>query len=593
MPFGSRPPPRRRSNSRSRFRLAWLSVILTLAFAAMGSRLFVVQIMNASAYAKLAEDQRVRTIEFPARRGAIFDRSGEPLAISVDLKTIYADPALVEDPRPEAEQLAPLLHLDVAELEEKLRGRAEGSRFEYLARQVKPKVAAKVRALDLPGIYMLSEAKRYYPGGSLAAHVLGLTDTDGNGIAGIESEYDSILEGRPGHQTLEQDPSGRVLPQAASSYVEPVPGRSLFLTIDKEIQYFTELALAQAAKEYNAAGASAIVMRPATGEILALANVPDFDPNKGGDATAEQLRNRAITDVYEPGSAFKVVALSAAIEEGVVTPETTYTVPDSFPYYDRVFNDSHPHETLAMTVREIMEQSSNVGTIKIALDLGATRLSDYVDRFGFGSRTGLDFPGESSGIVLPLDMWSGTTLATVPMGQGVAVTPLQLISFYGALANNGVWVEPKLLAASLTGAGTMQMSPEPAARRLMAETTAANVVSILTGVVEKGTGIEAQIPGYRVAGKTGTAQKPADTGGYGNDYVASFAGFAPAQDPQIVAIVVLDDPDPIWGGSTAAPTFRRIVEFALRHLGVAPTGDAVKAAQEIEAEQAVMPSTLD
>ena len=559
--------------------------LLMLAFAGMGARLFFLQIVEAPAYAKLASSQRAAVITFPARRGTILARGGESLGISVDLQTVYADPSLVEAPAREARRLAPVLDMGTRRIARLLRGTRPGSRFEYVARQIGPRKAAAVRRLDLPGIYLEAEPKRLYPNRRLASQVLGFVGTDGAGLAGIENQYESILRGRPGRMTLEQDPSGRPLPQADFSYDRPTAGRSLFLTIDKDIQYLTELALADAARRYGAQSGTAIVMAPGTGEVLAMANVPSFDPNSFAEAPQEAQRNRAVTDVFEPGSAYKIVAAAAALEERVVTPRTTFVVPDELPYADRVFHDSHWHETEEMTVAEIIEQSSNVGTIKIGLELGGERLDDYVRRFGFGTPTGLDFPGESGGIVLPRKDWSGSTIATVPIGQGIAVTAMQMASAYSTLANDGVWVEPQLLHATVDGEGRAHRSAPSDPRRVVSRRTARQMTKILTGVVDEGTGIEAQIPGYEVAGKTGTAQKPLPTGGYGNSYVATFAGYAPARDPQVAVIVVLDDPVPIWGGLTAAPTFRTITQFALRHLGVPPTGNASRAAAEIEADQ--------
>ncbi len=579
-----------RRRSRSPKRLIVMFFLFALAFLGMASRLFVLQIVEGDRFARLAVAQRDRVIEFPARRGAILDREGEPLAISVDLHTVWTDPQNVADPRGEAAKLAPVLGLQKRELELKLSCEC---RFQYLARQVGPKVAQKVKELDLPGIYLEAEPKRYYPGRRLASHVLGFVDIDGHGLEGIESQYEDILEGTPGSMTLEQDPSGNELPQAEYSYERARPGRTLLLTIDKELQYFTQATLASATRDFSASGGTAIVMRPATGEILALANAPDFDPNKPGDFEEADRRNRAITDVYEPGSAYKIVTASGALEEGAVTPRTTFVVPDSYAYSDRVFHDSHPHPTEKMTVSEIIEQSSNVGTIQIGLRLGGKKLDGYVRRFGFGSKTGLDFPGESPGIVLDRADWSGPTIATIPIGQGIAVTPLQMAAAYSTIANGGTWVEPKLLAATMGTNGRLEASPPAASRRVVSRSTARQMTAILSKVTEKGTGIEAQIPGYAVAGKTGTAQKPLDTGGYGNSYIGSFAGFAPSDRPEIVVIVVLDEPSPIWGGSTAAPTFKTITQFALRHLGISPTGNAVKAAREIEAEQGADAATYD
>ncbi len=567
--------------------------MFSLAFVAMGARLATLQIVEAPEFAELAVEQRERDLAFPARRGAILDRAGEPLAISVDLHTVFADPAHVSDARSEAEKLAPVLGLKPDAIEAKLRGSWPGDRFEYLARQIEPRVARVVRRLDLPGIYLTSEPKRYYPGGRLASHVLGFVDIDGEGLEGIELQYDHILEGRPGRMTLEQDPAGRPLPQAEFTFERPEPGRSLFLTIDKELQYFTELTLAQAAHTHHAEAGTAMVMKPGTGEILALANIPDFDPNRPGRYSTVERRNRALIDIYEPGSAYKIVAASGALNEKILSPRTPFTVPDSFAYSDRVFHDSHPHATERMTFTEIIEQSSNVGTIQIGLKLGGRLIDEYVRAFGFGARTGLDFPGESRGIVLDPEEWSGSTIATIPIGQGIAVTPLQMITAYSVIANDGVWIEPKLLHSTMRSAGRIVASRPAARKRVLGRRPARKMVKILTGVTTRGTGIEAQVPGYQVAGKTGTAQKPLPGGGYGNSYVASFAGFAPARDPAVIVIVVLDDPSPIWGGSSAAPTFRTITEFALRHLGVPPTTNAERAAQEIEADHADEPVAHD
>lgn len=585
--------PRKRPRSRSPRRLVSLFVLLVVAYVCIGFRLVQLQIVEAPAYARRALDQRQRLIELPARRGAIFDRNGEPLAISVQLKTIFADPAHVTDAAGAAARLAPVLEQPRETLEANLRGSAPGDRFEYLARQIEPEVAREIEGLNLPGVYVKTEPKRYYPGARLAAHVLGLVDIDGNGLAGVELQYDSLLRGRAGQMLLEQDPSGRPLPQADFEHTRARPGRSLFLTIDKEIQYATQLALADAVERYGAVSATAIVMRPKTGEILAMANVPDFDPNSAGDFEPEVQRNRALTDMYEPGSAYKLVTVAGALQERVVSPTTTFAVADRVQVADRIVRDSHSHAVEKMTVTQIIEKSSNVGTIQLGLALGRDRLTKYIKRFGFGRPTGLDFPGEAPGIVLEKDEWSGSTIANVPIGQGIAVTPLQMAAAYSTVANDGVSVEPKLVASTLDAHGRVQPSPPAAARRVVSRRTARLVTDMLRGVVERGTGIEAQIPGYRVAGKTGTAQKPLPGGGYGESYIGSFAGFAPANRPALAAVVVLDEPTPIWGGSTAGPTFRTITEFALRHLGIAPSGNAERAARAIEAERAGGPIVHD
>ncbi len=564
--------------------------MFVVAFAAMGVRLFTLQVLERSSYEAMAARQRLRIVSFPARRGAIFDRNGRPLAISVDTESIYTDPTMVRDIKRTARKLSRVLDIPPAVIEQRLHGTSP--RFGYIARQLDPKTAARVKRLALPGIYLRAEPKRFYPGGRLASQTIGFTNIDGRGIAGVELQYNDLLQGTPGTMTLEQDPAGRPLPQAKFTETEAVPGRSLLLTIDKELQYFTQLTLDSAVQRFHALDGTAIVMRPSTGEILALANDPDYDPNHPGAFPAENLRNQALTDIYEPGSAFKIVTASAALQSKTVTPRTTFSVPYSLQVADRAIHDAESHGTESMTVKQIIDQSSNVGTVEIGLRLGKDLIDHFVRLFGFGSKTGLDFPGESAGIVIPKDEWSGSSIANIPIGQGVAVTPMQLAAAYATLANGGKWVEPKLLHGTLDGAGRMHPSAPPATRRVVSKKTAEQMTKILEGVVTNGTGIAAAIPGYRVAGKTGTAQKPLPSGGYGNHYEASFVGYAPANDPAIVVLVRLDDPTPIWGGYTAAPTFQAIAQFALRHLGVAPTGNAARqAANEPATTQGSIPGS--
>lgn len=547
----------------------------------MASRLFVLQVVESPAYAQLAEQQRTRYGTFPARRGALLDREGRALAISVDLKTVYADPTLVEDPAATADKLARILKMPPELIAASLT--APDTRFQFIKRQVDPDVARRIEELNLAGIGMQTEAKRVYPDGRLASHVLGFVNVDGLAQEGIEAAYDDILEGTPGRMRLEQDPEGRPLPQAEFSYEAPVPGESLLLSIDKDIQFDTELALAEAVRAYHATSGSAIVMDPRSGEILAMANVPNFDPNYFNTSDPDERRNRALTDVYEPGSVFKVVTLSAALSEGAVTPSSRFVVPDELQVADRVIHDSHYHPTESMTVRQIIKESSNVGTVMVGQKLGGEKLDAWVHRFGFGTASGLDFPAESPGIVIPLQQWSGSSIANIPIGQGIAVTPLQMLSAYATVANKGMWVEPKLLHASIRNGDKAVGARPPTSRRVMPASVARVIVEILTEVVSEGTGVEGQIPGYDVAGKTGTAQQPLPTGGYGDVYAASFAGFAPAKHPRIAGIVVLANPDPIWGGSTAAPTFKVIMQDALQELGVAPTNNAERAALTINA----------
>ena len=586
-------PSAKGRGSRSPRRLVALFVMFVLMFSAIGARLFVLQAVQFPRYARLAAEQRGRELTFAAQRGTIFDRSGESLAVSVELQTVFTDPVHVKDAYWTAKQLARVIGLPARVIEKKLHGSFPGDRFEYLARQVAPKVAKEVEKLDLPGVYMRPEPKRIYPSDRLASHVLGFVNADGDALEGIEFQYDDVLRGEPGRMTLEQDPSGRPLPQAEFIYERAEPGRSLYLTLDRDIQLITQEALAQAMRQHGADAASAIVMRPDTGEILALANMPDYDPNHFGDFTDLERRNRAVTDNYEPGSAFKIVTASAGLQEGVFDPSTTISVPDELQVADRVIHDSHYHAVESMTVTEIIEQSSNVGTVMLGLKLEPELIDQWIRRFGFGRETGLDFPGEAAGIVLDLEDWWGSSIGTIPLGQGIAVTPIQMAAAFSTIANGGVWVEPKLVHATMEQNGDMTRSAPPARRRVLSRRTSHRMIEILRRVVAEGTGVMAQIPGYSVAGKTGTAQKPLSTGGYGNSHIASFVGMAPARHPEIVAIVTLDEPDPIWGGATAAPTFKVIAEEALRQLGVPPARNAERSAASIAAEQASEPTPRD
>ncbi len=316
-----------------------------------------------------------------------------------------------------------------------------------------------------------------------------------------------------------------------------------------------------------------------------LANLPDYDPNSYNKFSDEERRNRALADVYEPGSIFKAITLAGALNERTVTPKTKFEVPDQLQVADRVIHDSSPHAAQRMNVREIITQSSNVGTVKIGQKLGGEGLDEYVHRFGFGKKTGLDFPGESPGIVRPLEDWSGSSIGNIPIGQGVAVTPLQMVSAFATIANDGVWVEPRLLTGIIGDDTKLTPATASSKRRVVKAGVARTVTDILSDVVSDGTGLHAQIPGYEVAGKTGTAQKVLEEGGYGDDYFASFAGYAPAKRPEVAAIVILDSPSPIYGGLTAAPTFKIIVQRALRELAVPPSNNAERAARAIEADE--------
>jgi cell division protein FtsI (penicillin-binding protein 3) len=560
---------------RLRFRPGLRLIALLSAFLAgsgvIGGRLVQVQGLDSRRFAALAADQRERRFVLPPQRGLILDREGRPLAMSVDMQTVVANPRVVrdEDRTATARSIAEALGADPASILAKL---SKPNGFVYLARKIDPAAAERVRRLGVPGVEVLPESKRVYPGGRLASHILGFAGLDNEGLEGLERQYDDLLRGRPGELLIERDPTGRSIPVGRNSQTAPVAGHDLVLTIDREIQHTAQAALAQAVTTWNAKGGSIIVLDTRSGDILAMANAPDFDPNDVAGSSAADRRNRAVVDVYEPGSASKVVTAAAALESGVVEASDVMQVPDRFKVGRKTFHDAHPHRTLELTFAEVIEQSSNVGTIKVALELGRERLHSWLRRFGYGRPTGLGFPGESSGILPAPDKWWESSMGTIPIGQGVAVTGLQIASVYATVANGGLAVQPRLVRATVDASGKRQEAAPAQRRRVIGSGTARTLTRILLGVTEgaHGTGRAAAIPGYQVAGKTGTAQKPrTDSRGYAG-YIGSFMGFAPAGDPRLVVAVILDEPTPIWGGVTAAPAFKEVMQFSLRRLGIGP-----------------------
>ena len=551
-------------------RLVALFTMLALAFVGVATRLVVLQVRDAAAYEALARDQRVRRIALPATRGSIYDRTFRELALSLPAKAVYAHPALVEDPREAATLLSPLLEVERWDLRTLLE---EDAPFVYLSRRVDIRVGRKVERLNLAGIGLLDESKRYYPGNDLAAQVLGFVGVDGQGLAGMEFQYDGLLSGTDGTMVIEQDPSGNPIPQGQERVVPPVAGRDVVLTIDADLQFQAQRALEEAVRVNGARGGTVVIMDPRTGQILAMASAPSFDANSYGEAPEEGTRNRSVTDVYEPGSVNKVITAAAAIEEGVVPLSEVLGVPDNYRVGDKVFHDSHRHPPMGMTLTDIIAQSSNVGTIMVAEEVGKATLDRYLRLFGFGSPTGVGFPGEADGILLPKDQWWSTSMGTIPIGQGIAVTPLQMASVYATIASGGVRVAPTLVRGTVDEQGRFVRAPAPERHRIISQRTARKVTGMLAQAVEDGTGTAAQIPQYWVAGKTGTARKPLEGAlGYSDRYVASFIGFVPAADPGLVVAAILDEPETVYGGIAAAPLFREVARFGLAHLGIPTAG---------------------
>lgn len=542
--------------------------VFLLAFAAIVVRLVVLQVRDADAYQEMAEQQHVRTVPLPAMRGAILDRFGKDLALSLEARAIYADPRYVTDPHGEAEQLAPLLGLKVPFVVSRL---SEDDAFAYIARQVDLPLADKVAALDLDGIGFLRESKRYYPSGEWGApQVLGIVGVDDSPQGGLELQYDSILAGADGERTMEIDPSGRPIPHGADSETPPIPGTDIVTTIDPQLQYQAQAALQSAVKTNSAQGGTVIMMNPQSGDIYAMAT---YMAHPKSNSPNYRTANPAVGNVYEPGSVNKVITASAVIEEEKVDLTDVFEVPDQITFYDATIHDAEPHPVENMMLGDIITHSSNVGTIKVAGKLGPDLMATYLSKFGYGQPTGLGFPGESRGILRPEYDWSGTSMATIPIGQGVSVTPLQMLDVYATIANGGRWVQPRLVKGTMDEQGEFQPASAPVTRRVVSPETAAIVTGMLAQVVTSGTGTAAEIPGYWVAGKTGTSLIPKENGGYyKGKYIASFIGFLPATDPQIAIAVILDQPSTIYGGVASAPVFQQLGKEAIARLRI-PTSE--------------------
>jgi cell division protein FtsI (penicillin-binding protein 3) len=549
-------------------RIRLLLAALTLAFAGLLVRATWLQSVRAESLSRLGQTQHRETVALPAGRGTIYDRVGVELGLGERATTVYANPKQIANPRTAALAVERTLGLDADRVLPLLADRTHG--FVYVERQADPAQAASLQRLKLSGFGFYAEEKRSYPQRSVAAQVLGYVGIDGDGLSGLELGFDRDLAGRAGKETIVKDPSGRVIDVQQER--PETPGRDVFLTLDHSIQANAEEVLRQTVHKWHAKSASAIVLDPRTGAVLAMAVQPGYDANRFPSAPRDLQRNRTVTDTYEPGSTFKLITVGAALSERLVSPSTRFTLPYSLKVADRVIHDAEERGTVNYSVAQILAHSSNIGAIELAEMLGRTRLSKWISRFGFGRVTGIDYPGESPGIVLPTDRWSGSTIGNVPIGQGIAVTPVQMAAAYAAVANGGIWSRPHLVD-HVAGGGR----PSLYRRRLVSPRIAKELMGMLKDVVAEGTGQYAAMPGYQVAGKTGTAQKPDSHGGYATGrYVASFVGIVPASRPRFVVLVTVDEPQgAIWGGVVAAPAFQQIARFDLQYLEVppdAPTG---------------------
>jgi cell division protein FtsI (penicillin-binding protein 3) len=543
--------------------LALLAAML-LALAAVAARLAVLQVRDHRSLAAQGLRQRVHPTDLPAERGEILDRTGAPLAITLEARDVYADPRYVTDPAGEAVPIARALDLRRRDVEARLR---EDGTFVYLGRQIDVGAADRLEAIGLPGIGFLPVPKRYYPAGPLAPQVLGFVGVDATGLAGLEYQYEDVLAGTPGTRTVELSADG--LPIAdGMEVVEPaLPGRTLVTTLDREIQYLAQEALRRAVKENGAKGGTIVVMHPRTGDVYAMASYPWFDPNRFRDAARGAIRNRAVTDMFEPGSVNKVVTAAAALETGSVGVRDTFEVPWLMRVGGYTVHDSHPHVVEPMTLGDIVAHSSNIGSAMVAERIGNRGLASVLARFGYGSPTGVGFPGEAGGRVPALVSWTDVTRTTVSYGQGISMTPLQMAAVYAAVANGGEWVRPRLVRGTIGPDGRLESVQAIERRRVLSEETATMLTRMLASVVETGTGGAAQIPGYQVAGKTGTARKLVD-GRYVQRYMASFVGFLPASNPRVVIAVSIDEPRTVYGGVAAAPVFSEVARHVIQRLAI-------------------------
>jgi cell division protein FtsI (penicillin-binding protein 3) len=550
-----------------RARILAIFLILLLGLSSIGVKVFRIQIRQGDRLAERAARQYLRRLPLVSRRGTIYDRAGRELAVSLRVSSAFADPSKLQDPAEAARALAPVLGQSVKELQARL---TTDDTFVWLQRQLDPRQADAITDLNLKGVGLAPESRRFYPRQELAAHVLGMVGLEDRGLEGVEVLYDDLLGGKPQFVTAQQDALGRLVFRQDEP-APPVPVFDVHLTIDEVLQYIAERELARAVERSGAKSGSVVVLDPVTGEILALANRPTFDPNSYKKSGSAAKRNRAATDYFEPGSIFKVILAAGALEEGVIRPT------------DQFFGENGAIEVGGVTirdhekygwisVREILTHSSNVGAIKIGQKLGKSLYYHYISGFGFGSLTGIDLPGETPGMIRRPKGWSALSLSVLSMGQEVSVTPVQFAAAFAALANGGTLMRPHVVRGLLTQDGTLARRVEPVVvRRVISEQTARTMLEMLTGVVDEGTGKAAAVPGYSVAGKTGTAQKVDPvTGRYSHrKIIASFVGAIPAEAPRLVILVVIDEPETLrWGGSIAAPTFREIAQDAMKYLKV-------------------------
>jgi cell division protein FtsI (penicillin-binding protein 3) len=563
-------------------RTLFVAAFVVFWMLGISARLVYLQVSRHDKLVERAQSQQQEAIETSPLRGAVLDRQDRELARSVDTSSVFIAPDEFERKNDAqtrdaiectTQLLSPILGTDKESLTSRIvEARKSNRRFIWAARRLNLEQAAQIEGLQLTGVHLRKEQKRFYPNGSLAANVLGFVGLDGNGLGGIEQVYNEKITGEPGKLFIEKDRRGMVY---ESTEVPGRPGQTIVLTLDQTIQHHTEEALAAAVAQSKAKSGTAIVLDPHTGEILALANAPTFDPNDVGAVTPATRSNWALQSVYEPGSTFKIVAFSAALEKGLAKPTDKIDCQmGSITVAKRVIRDHHPFGTL--TIADALAKSSNVAAIKLGVRVGDPAMHDYITRFGFGSRTGIELPGETAGLLRPVSRWQPSSIGSIAIGQEVGVTPLQMAAAFGAVANDGVRVAPHVIREIRNASGATVFRPTPEQRRVISKETATALRGMLEGVTLNGTAKKAQLDGYSAAGKTGTAQKvdPRTRAYSATKHIASFVGFAPVNNPAVVIIVVIDEPGGSYhGGDVAAPVFREIAEQVLPELDVIPDTD--------------------
>ena len=554
----------------NRIRIFFLFFLFLAAFSFIIFKLVSIQYISGDKYKIQAEYQQEDSFSLKSRRGKIIDRNGIELASSIIEKTITANPKLIKDPVKASEDLAKILLIDKDELTQKLSDKNIG--FLYVARKIDSRSASKISDLNLEGIYIEDECKRFYPQNDLACTLIGFTGTDNIGLTGLELNYEEILRGIDGTLSAQKDVFGKIIQTDSENYSPPVNGGDIKLTIDSQIQYYAQQKLKEVAEQYKSEKAIAVLMNPKTGEIYALAQYPTFDLNKYADADPQNYNNLGVSFVYEPGSTFKIVNISSALDNERVNTGQIFHLSPSIKVGDRIIKEIHRSYGVDYQLKDIIKYSSNIGAVTVALSMGNKLYYDSMIKYGFGNYTGINIPGEEKGMVADYNTWPASTIGAIAIGQGIAITPLQLVRAVSVIANGGYLVTPFVVSETQSANGIIEKSQSDNRSQIISSETAQAVKDMMLSVVEDGTGTQAKIEGIQVCGKTGTAQKAnKNSAGYDEGLViTSFVGFAPYDDPEVACIVIIDEPkgneDEIWGGTVAAPVFSDLVKFALNKI---------------------------